>query len=332
MHVRIGKSGLRPLLFLFGGKMLVCLIEAEANVIKPILPKFVGRFPAEYVVHVRSKKLPSDKLASLKQRPLLCEQWCVVLHNTRFPMEVALQLAQKNFVVWQVEKKQEALQLRAEYEDLKIIDNGKVKKEEVVAWVKSELSNVDGRQIIVDDDDAEYLYNRTDGYLDYLVQAVNTLKFELGRSTATKLSSTMMRRYVDKVSPIKKYHVRNILLGQPCHYHDEVIVSYLAKRAYDWKNLKEYLLDEVKRYEEIFSSEITGELSVQNVQEYLKQNSNVDLQDLQVKKILQAHNEISYEWLLFLEMYLTGIETDALGACEFCSFLLAVRKARVRMN
>ncbi len=308
--------------------MLVCLIESETNVIKPVLPTFVERFPTEYVVHLRSKKLSPNELSMLKQKPLLCEQWCIVIHNAKFSVDVAKQLEVGNFVVWQVESRADARKIQERYADLKIIDNGRLDQKDVIAWIQKELSNVDGRKISVGEKEAKSLCRRVDGYLDYLVQAVRILQYELSRGEYNVLTPALIRKYVSKVSPVKRYHIRNILLGRRCMYSKEMISAYLARGLYDWKPLKEYLLKEIQVHKQIFESEMVGELDMHNVFDYIKSHQSLGLSDEQIRDILLAHSEISYEWLLYLESFLSEIHTDALGACKFCNFIRAVMDAR----
>lgn len=308
--------------------MLVCLIESETNVIKPVLPTFVEHFPTEYVVHLRSRKLNPNELSMLKQKPLLCDQWCVVIHNAKFSVDVAKQLEASNFVVWQVESRADAQKIQARYADLKIIDNSRLDPKDVIAWIQKELSNVDGREINVGEKEAKSLCRRVDWYLDYLVQAVRTLQYELSRGEYNTLTPTLIRKYVGKVSPVKRYHIRNILLGRRCTYSKEMISAYLARGLYDWKPLKEYLLQEIQVHKQIFESEMTGELDMHNIFDYVKSHRSLGLSDEQIRNILLAHSEISYEWLLYLESFLSEIHTDALGACKFCNFVRAVMDAR----
>lgn len=308
--------------------MLVCLIESETNIIKPVLPTFTEHFPTEYVVHLRSRKLRPNELSMLKQKPLLCEQWCIVIHNAKFSVDVAKQLEVGNFVVWQVESRADAYKIRERYADLKIIDNGRLKQKDVIAWIQKELSNVDGREIKVGEKEAKSLCRRVDGYLDYLVQAVRILQYELSRGEYNALTPALIRKYVSKVSPVKRYHIRDILLGRGCIYSKEMISAYLARGLYDWKPLKEYLLKEIQVHKQIFESEMTGELDMLNRFDYIKSHQSLGLSDTQIRDILLAHSEISYEWLLYLESFLSEIQTDALGACRFCNFVRAVMDAR----
>lgn len=313
--------------------MLVCLIESETNIIKPLLPEFTSKFPSEYVIHIRSRKLTKSEQERLQHKPLLGQQWCVVIHCNTFQMDTALKLAEKNFVIWQVDNKKTALKLQGQCEGLKILNNGKLKEEDVIAWVRKELSVYNtntNTQIEVSEDDAKYLYKRVDGYIEYLVQAVDILKFELGRGERTTFSQELARRYVTKVSPVKRYHIRNILLGGRCSFSPEMIATYLSRGLYDWKSLRAYMLDEIKKYEQVFESEMQGDLDMHNVHEYIKDMKSLEVTDTEMQNILMAHKEISYEWLLYLEAYISQLAEDALGACMFCGFVCRILKLRSR--
>lgn len=311
--------------------MLLCLIESETNIIKPLLPEFTSKFPTEYVIHVRSRKLSASELERLQHKPLLCKQWCIVLHSSGFPVVDAKKLAEKNFVIWQVDNKKIAAKLQSGYEGLRILDNSILKEEDVIAWIRKELSvynAASGTQIEVSKKDAQYLYRRVDGYVDYLVQAVGVLKFELGRGEHTVFSQALAHRYVTKVSPVKRFHIRNILLGGQCTFPEYMIAAYLSRGLYDWKSLRDYIMHEIKNYEAVFEAEMQGDLDMHNLHQYMKENPSLELTDKELQSILLAHRKISYEWLLYLETYVSQLRDDALGACMFCSFVCRILRLR----
>lgn len=307
--------------------MLVCLIESETNVINPVLGKLIANFPKEYVYNIRSRKLTSEELSMLKSKPLICSQWCIVIHCDSFSRDTALSLATNNFVIWQVSSKATATKIKGSSQDIKIVDNSRVSKDEVVAWIQKELAvvnNTTGKVTTVNRKTAEYLYNRVDGYIEYLIQAVSVLKFELNREEQYVLSKELINRYVTKVSPVKRYHILNIIFGLECKYSKEMVTIYLSRCLYEWKSLKDYLLSEIKDYKTIFEYEMSGELNLTNILEFMKEHNSVSLTDMKVRNILLAHKKMSYERLLFLETFISQIPNDALGACRFCSFVRTI--------
>lgn len=311
--------------------MLVCLIEAETNIIKPLVGKLTKNFPTEYIVHIRSKKLEANELNMLKHKPLLCSQWCVVIHCDKFSRDTAIALAKDNLVIWQVENKHTAVSIKGSSKDIQVIDNSRLAQDDVIAWIQKELAvynEAKGKVTTVNEKTAKYLYRRVDGYIDYLVQAVNVLKYELRREEHYTLTKDLIDRYVTKVSPVKRYHVLNALLGQECNYSREMITVYLSRGLYEWKSLKEYILKEIENYKRVFEYEMSGELSLTNILEFLKENNTLEMTDSKIKGILLAHRSISYERLIFLESFITSLPNDALGACRFCSFVRAIMSTR----
>lgn len=276
--------------------MIFLLIEAENNMINPVLPVLTKSWSTSCI-----KKLPNKidtaQLSVYKEPPLFESGWFLIYAGKDSSVIKTLCTLENNVIVLQAFSRSKAEVLSELLSGLnvrfKIIDNLKIDKKEKLAFIKRELH--------IDDKDVDYLYRRTRGYVRDLTNGVLALK------TLPHVSRPDIRALVPATAKYGLSDLFNFLIGtldSSMTYQDAIGIIF--RYRYGLEFLRDFLLENLKIYMTVYDYVASGELSIENYREN-RPSSLTMITERRLYIIIEQYKQISYDYLYFLYNSISAI-------------------------
>lgn len=270
--------------------MIYVLLEQEYNVMNSVEDEFIKKFKKSSVRRFGNEKTAVSDLTEFKSAPLFDTCWLIVC-GPQMIRNLQSLYPERNVILIKVTKKGQmtsTVDALGKYTH-EVIDNYKVDKEVVLAWIESEL-NVTERL-------AKYLYNRVQGNLKSVVEGVRLLAL-LPKVTQTSIRETVRERDGVSIYAIVQYMLG---IGGRVQYEHIVQMLYDFRFATGW--LVSSILQELKLYSLVYNAMDSGDLSLTNYHEFMAGNTNKTIRDMsafRMKKLIESHNYVSTELVYFL--------------------------------
>lgn len=270
--------------------MIYVLLEQEYNVMNSIEDEFIRKFKKSSVRRFGNERVAVQDLTEFKSVPLFDSCWLIICGPKMIRNLQSLH-PQRNVILIKVTRKG---QLASTVDALgsyrtEIIDNYKVDKEVVLAWIENEL-NISERL-------SKYLYNRVQGNLKSVVEGVRLL------ALLPKVTQASIRETVREHDGVSIYAIVQYMLGIGDRVRYEHIVQMLYDFRYATSWLVSSILQELKIYSFVYDAMDAGELKLTNYREYMLSCSNKTIRDMsafRMKKLVESHNCVSTELVYFL--------------------------------
>lgn len=296
--------------------MIILLLEAENNLINPVVSKLTKNINKS-CVKIVNNLAKADSLHEYRKPPLFELGWFLVYAGSDKNVIKELASVENNIVVFHAYSRSKGEVFTNVLTDnkysFKIIDNLRVEKEQKLAYIKRELN--------ISDSDATYLYNRTRGYLRDLTNGVCALK------GVPIVSRNDIKALVPKTPKFGLNDLYNFLLGSPsCELTYTEAVSIIYKYRYGIEYLREFLLNKLEIQMTIATLVASGELSVENYRGF-KHKRLTDITEFQLYKLIELNKEISYDYLYFLFTNISKITVNNAGLLMFLN-MFRLRKEK----
>lgn len=290
--------------------MIFVLMEAENNLINPVIPKLTHKINKSCVKYIRDK-VKLDQLSEFKKPPLFEQGWFLIYKGLDRNIIRFLGSLDNNVTVFQAFNKAKCEQLinilvecKLKY---KIIDNLQISKDTKLDYIRRELHISGG--------DVDYLYNRTRGYLRDLTNAVYALKH------LRLVTRDDIKALVPKTARFGLVDIYNYMIGlSECKMSYEDAIKIVYKYRYGIEFLREFLLSKLKSQMLVYELMSSGELSINNYRGF-KHKSLTEITEYQLYKIIEQNREVSFEYLYFLEINLSKIPNNSVGVLQLVNIL-----------
>lgn len=299
--------------------MVIVLLEAENNMINPVVPTLTKNINPS-CVKILYKKINVEQLNEYKKPPLLETGWFLVYSGVDKRVMQYLVKLDFNITILCAHSRSSG-ELISEFLtglgiEFRIIDNLNISKQTKIEYIK--------RELLLNESDATYLYNRTRGYLKDLTSAVFALK------GLTDITRKDIKSLVPKTEKFGLNDLYNYLIGdKSTDMKYENAVKLVHKYRYGFDFLKEFLLEKLQQTMRVFEKVSTGELSIENYREY-SDKSLTALSQFQLYKIIEQYRDISYDYLYFLFVNVSSLTSNGIGLLMLLN-LLKLRKETVNV-
>lgn len=267
------------------------IISIESSDVCTTLDQIKG-YNYSQIVHI-NRNTPATKITSYKNPPLTKFGWLLVCDVGVSDTVCGLMRCADNniylFTVNTVHQKDELVnELNRRCVVInKIVDNRRPQKDVVVDWIIS--------QVNTDKSTAEYIYNRSKGYMKQIVYNVGLL------SALNSVRKDDVRKYTkgsDNDSPLV---LVNHLAGiERIDKSRAVRIIYKYRYAKDF--LFKFLTSTLKEYIDVFDMMYSGELTMENHLEiHSDKNSRISgINKYRLTKILESFSKISLDRLYYM--------------------------------
>jgi hypothetical protein len=184
----------------------------------------------------------------------------------------------------------ETLSIKMSLADLEYIkvDNMDPPKYKVVEYIQSELK--------IEEDLAEYIYNRNRGSLARVARSVDLL---YGVNTITK---AVIQRYTDP-SPVVSYQdLFDYIIGVPIKYQHKDVLKLIKQYRHGVKYIMKFIYERFESYLEIYEHIEVGDLSIENYDDFKSKYSAKykDMTEYSFKKAVESYRTVSRDKLYYL--------------------------------
>lgn len=284
-------------------EMIIILLESPSNIILPFLDELKGKYPKS----CRAVVGPGDRLADLipkfSKPPLFTSGWLIECSpSVRAATVKKLDETGNNYVVVRVTSSAQKEKVLHEFDgaDITFIDNYNLGREEVLAWIVSELG--------CDDGVAEAIYKRVSGKLNSVVAAVGTLSI-LGKVTKSDVT-----KYVRAASNTSVGDIVPFILG--CAKHSVTyrsVLDVIQQYQYGISWLVKYLIAQLDEYLAVWEYASLGILKPCNVEAFKAVNKDSRLGKVSSKQIaarLAWFGSISVEFIEYIRQHMALLDTS----------------------
>lgn len=283
--------------------MIIVLLESPSNIILPFLDELKSKYPKSSQAVVSPRDSLADLIPKFSKPPLFTAGWLIECSvAVRAGTIKKLDELGNNYVVVRVTsnaEKERALHALAGL-DITFIDNYNLSKEELLAWISSELKCTD--------DVAKAIYNRVSGKLNSIVAAVGIL------SILDEVKKSDVAKYVRAVNSTSIKDIVPFILGcarRSVHYSDVLDVIQQYQYGVSW--LVKYLITQLDVYLAIWEYACLGILTLQNVDEFVATNKDSRLSKVtasQISSKLVWSGSISLEFIEYVRQHLALLDTS----------------------
>lgn len=284
--------------------MIIVLYENMNNFILSFYDKMAKFYPESSRGKISSRDKAADVLARFTRPPLFSSGWLIDCHPkvSSSVLSKLESVSEKNIILIRVTTQRLLNDVCTKLQSLSVrfVNNYYLKYGDVIDWIQQELNC----STVI----AEKVYDRTNGQLAKLVEAVNVL------STLNTINITDVNRYVAKVSIYSPYDLFLWIIGSPkhgMHKTDAVRVVYEYQYGITW--LLKFLIGNVEECLTVFTYAMFGELSLKNYKQFRQVTSEKSISEMsegKLKNILGLFGYVSYEFLFYLKNLLGSFKSD----------------------
>lgn len=294
--------------------MIYILCENTVDGICSALEIFYKRFPESTRIRL-NRTILQESLDAYKQPPLLANRWLFICPESLVQKNVRplCQLASNNVVIINTVTLTRGKELKENFEgydiSVKLIDNTNIKPNIVVDYI---IQNGGCSEEV-----ARYVYKRYNGYMPAIVRATQTL------SLIPDTTKADVRLYTERGINYTLADLTAFLLGEqrkPMLAKDAIGVVYNFRYAMGY--VSKYLQNQINTYLEVFKEMSEANLTLENIDSYLKTTDNKTIKRLSPKRlavIAGSFDRISVDKLLYINHYV-----QKLGNNSFSSYKLIV--------
>ena len=274
--------------------MIYVLYESPSNIILPFMAQLCKEYPNSSRGYVGRKNKIADLVAVYGKPPLFNQGWLLEC-SPKVSKSVVQKLDEigKNLVVVRVTNKSmlDKVVEKLHGVEFKLIDNYRLKDEEVLTWIEGELN--------CSAEASQEIFKRCGGRLKSIITAVGTLSL-----LEDTLTPAIVRKFVSRVSTLNVNDVGDFLIGAQRRSVklDRVLdVVYEYKYAFPW--LMKYLREYVQKYVTVLGYAARGDLTLANYKDF-KQISTDNIikrmSEAQLKRIVGLLGIVSWEYCCFV--------------------------------
>lgn len=297
--------------------MIYVVLENRSNIINPVTEEFKKYFMESSIIYLTSNYTVEDANKFVNP-PLFNNSWYFICKGSvRIPLLEKLEgFNCRNVIVITVNSRK-ALELWQEkLKNIKynLIDNYRVKKEVILAWIKNRLS--------IETSLAKLIYSRTNGNLADVVANVTTLE------TLPFVTKQIILKYVAKRSEYTPFNLLQYLLGidyRKMKKEDAIQVLYEYRFASSWFYTN--LLEELSFIIYVFTLMEDGNLNLRNYHEYKKDTKDKKIRsatDYQLKTTVEMFSCVSLEYVYFLYYQISKYSRDSADVYKLINLIKIV--------
>lgn len=298
--------------------MIYVLLERDENIINSIMDKMLSKVPLA-CRQIVTQRTTYETIKSYKQPPLIASGWLLTVSpNVTDTQLKILSEIQSSTIVFKADSKKVFHELVERLTAMSIsfqfIDNYKLSKEQVVAYIQSNLN--------ITESDAKYLARRQQYYPRNVASAVQILKvFE-------KVDRNIIKRYTSVNDSIPLYEIFGYVFRlEDCKlsYVDAVKLVYQYRYGFD--HILNYIIDTCELYLHVFNYMLDGQISIKNYKDFRADTADKKIKNIteyQLSKIVSHFEVISVEYLYFILQTVKGIAKDRTGIPDFINLLKAI--------
>lgn len=285
--------------------MILVLIESEFNCITSVIDHFTSLYNKKSVVKITGSRVKDNISSMLTRKPLLDNGWLIICTDR---ISTALlkewDLPFNNIIVHIPNSgKLSAVLDKLGDIDYQLFDNSKVNPELVKQWVAQQLHC---NEVV-----ASSVVSRCNHRLKNIVLAVDSLKhFE-------NVNLSLVNQYVPKVSTVSVNDVVLYLLrAQDKDIKMEEVVKTVSEFRYAYKWLLDTIEDEIRATLSVFDEMHSGNLSLENYKDFLKQTDNkhvLRFSEYKLKRVIELQTRVSTEYAYYVLCSIEGIPRSFYG-------------------
>lgn len=296
--------------------MIVVLLENPTNVISSVLNKFYAKYPKSCRGFI-SDKTPNERVVVYNHPPLLSSGWLLMCTGrvTRTLIKRIGKLPENNIIIFQVESQRDcqAVQQELSSVDLEfmLIDNYKIKKEEVISYICTSLK--------VSKLDADYLYKRHDGYVRDIMTSVKAL------SLLPYVTRVEIKKFTVASSRLRLYDISNYLLGlSESKVSYEKVIQLVYQYQYGFDYLLKSIADTLEEYLHVYKYLDDGALNITNYREFKAESVDSVIKgysEYRLMKVIESYQLVSVEKVYFVLHAVKGFNNDSFGVVQLIDLL-----------
>lgn len=301
--------------------MFILLLESPDNFINSVTAQLQKKFPKSCQGFI-NESVRYDSLARYKVKPLLAGGW--LLHcNSNLSVSYLKHLQKMpttNLYLFTVESKRVFNELKLKFDSLEIdcrmIDNSVIPKAAVLNYIMEHIN--------ISYKDANYLYKRHGGYLRDIMASMQVLQ-EL-----PVVSRVDIRKYTVPSSRVRLYDIMTYLVNPNSSVSYGSIITLVYQYQYGLDYLLTYLKEQLNLYICVFSFINDGVINITNYKDVRGELHNKQIEqlsDLQLKKIIESFDYLSFDKLYIMYQYVAGLTPDRVGLLKLIEFLKVNKEA-----